>query len=290
MIGNMPSDSQKRKKLRALLAGPDIVVAPGCADAVSARLVEHLGLPAIHASGSAFHRTRGYPDAGILDLTEMVTQLRSLCEAVEIPVIGDADTGFGNVVNVVRTVREYERAGAAAVHIEDQLTPKRPTYAGEFEGGFVSRKEMVDKIRAACDARVDQEFIIIARCDVPDMGERTERLAACLEAGADVAWLAARGADALRSLRQALAGKPCVGVLPAGLTLGQFQEIGANCALIPGALQIAALAGQEQLLRSILETGSSRPYLDALPNGAEMATFYNQQGSAEVHDIEDRFG
>jgi len=245
-------------------------------------------LRAVHGSGSAFHRTRGFADAGILDLSEMVTALSYLCEAVEIPVIGDADTGFGNVVNVVRTVREYERAGVAAIHIEDQLTPKRPAYTGEFEGAFVSRQEMVDKIRAACDARTDPELVVIARCDVPGE-ECTERLAACLEAGADVAWLHASGPEALRAQREALAGKPCLGVLPGSMTLQQYEEIGANCALIPGALQVAALAAQRQALLSLLNSGSVRPYLETLPDLAEVSAFYNGQGTAEVQDIERRF-
>src|SRR5579862_5057178 len=146
----MVTPTEKRRKLRALLAGPDIIPALGCADPLSARLVQHMGLPAVHASGSAAHRSRGMADAGLLDMTEMVNHLRYLCDSVDIPVIGDADTGFGNVVNVVRTVREYERAGAAAMHIEDQLTPKRPMHSG-FEGAFIGRQEMVDKIRAAVD-------------------------------------------------------------------------------------------------------------------------------------------
>src|SRR5207248_10166761 len=137
-----------------LLRGP-VFPAFGCATPVEARLVQELGLPAIHASGSAAHRSRGLADAGILDMTEMVNHLRYLCDAVDIPVIGDADTGFGNVVNVVRTVREYERVGVAAIHIEDQVTPKRPAYQGHA-AEFVSRQEMVDKIRAACDARTDE--------------------------------------------------------------------------------------------------------------------------------------
>jgi 2,3-dimethylmalate lyase len=210
--------------------------------------------------------------------------------AHRIPVIGDADTGFGNVVNVVRTVREYERAGAAAIHIEDQLTPKRPAYIGDFEGAFVSRQEMVDKIRAACDARTDPEFVIVARCDVADDDERTERLVACIEAGADVAWLNARGAEALRAQRRALAAKPALGVLPGRMTTREYQDIGVNLAIIPGALQIAALAAQEALLRNVIEHGSARAYLQSAAGNAAMSTFYNSQGTAEVQAIESRFG
>ena len=286
----MISPTEKRRRLRQLLAGPDIFPAIACSDPVSARLVQHVGLPAVHASGSAAHRSRGMADAGLLDMTEMVNHLRYLCDAVDIPVIGDADTGFGNVVNVVRTVREYERAGAAAIHIEDQLTPKRPAYQG-FDAGFISRQEMVDKIRAALDARTDEQLIIIARCDVSDDQERVERVAACLAAGADVGWLSARGPENIRAFRQGMhSDKPALGVLPAGRSLRQYQEVGANCALIVGSMQVAALAAQLQLLEALKATGHPRSYLDTALGAADMAKFYGNQGNAELADIEKRFG
>jgi 2-methylisocitrate lyase-like PEP mutase family enzyme len=281
--------SEKRKRFRTLLAAPEIVAAPGCADALSALLAEKMGFQAIHASGSAAHRTRGYADAGLLDMTEMVDSLRHICDAVDVPVIGDADTGFGNVVNVHRTVKEYERAGAAAMHIEDQLTPKRPVHSG-FEGAFITRQEMVDKIRSACDARTDEGLAIIARCDVPEP-ERTERLLACLEAGADVAWLGGGGTvEAIRSACDKLPPKPRLGVLPGPLTLQQYQEAGASCALIVGSPQIAMLAGLKGVLQSILDHGTAKPYLDSFPDGAEMAQFFNQMGTGHVKDLETRFG
>ncbi|HLY68045.1 MAG TPA: isocitrate lyase/PEP mutase family protein [Chloroflexota bacterium] len=286
----MVTPTEKRRKLRALLAGPDIIPALGCADPLSARLVQHMGLPAVHASGSAAHRSRGMADAGLLDMTEMVNHLRYLCDSVDIPVIGDADTGFGNVVNVVRTVREYERAGAAAMHIEDQLTPKRPAYQG-YDAGFISRQEMVDKIRAAVDARTDEHLIIIARCDVSDVQERTERLQACLEAGADVGWLTGHGPEGIQAFRKALPkDKPFLGVLPGGMSLRQYQEVGANCALIVGSLQIVALTAQRQLLETIKSTGNPRDYLQGLAELEAMTRFYSQQGNAELQDIEKRFG
>lgn len=282
--------TEKRRKLRALLAGPEIVPAVGCADPLTARLVQRAGLPAIHASGSAAHRVRGFADAGLLDMTEMVNHLRYICDSVDLPVIGDADTGFGNVVNVVRTVREYERAGAAAMHIEDQLTPKRPMHSG-FEGAFISRQEMVDKIRAALDARTDDQMMIIARCDVTDTQERSERLAACLEAGADVGWLGGRGPDEIKAARSAIPpNKAAMGVLPAGMSLSQYQEVGANCALIVGSLQIAGLTAQLQLLEAIKATGNPRTYLDGAPGVEDMSKFFGQQGTAEVSDIEKKYG
>jgi 2-methylisocitrate lyase-like PEP mutase family enzyme len=285
----MTSPTEKRRRLRELFAGPEIFPAVACGDVVTARLVQQVGLPAIHGSGSTAHRVRGMADAGLLDLTEMLNHLRYLCDGVDIPVIADADTGFGNVTNVHRTVREYERIGVAAIHIEDQLTPKRPMHSG-FEGAFISRQEMVDKMRAAADARTDESLIIIARCDVTDPQEKADRAAACLEAGADVGWLAGKDVEAMLALKAAMKGKPAVGVLPGNMTLAQYQEAGANCALVVGSLQVAGLAAQLQLLEALKATGTPRTYLKDAPNAEEMGKFYNGQGTAEVRDLETRFG
>lgn len=284
----MATIKENRQHLKALLAAPEIVVAPGCADVVTARLVERLKLPAIHASGSVAHRTSGYADAGILTMTEMIDRITALADGVDLPIIADADTGFGGAVNVVRTVREYERAGAAAIHIEDQLTPKRPTHLG-YSGSFITRQEMVDKIRAAVDTRDDENLLIIARCDVDDWGEKLERVAACVEAGADGAWLSTRTAETIQELSQA-AGRPTFGVLPQGMTLRQYQEAGASCTVIPGALQIAALCAQKSLLEELVRTGTAGDYLGTLPHVDEMRQFYNQQGNDELQRIEGEYG
>jgi 2-methylisocitrate lyase-like PEP mutase family enzyme len=284
----MASVKEHRRHLKALLSGSEIVVAPGCGDVLTARLVQLAGLPAIHASGSVAHRTSGYADAGILTMTEMTDRIAALADRVDLPIIADADTGFGGAVNVVRTVREYERAGAAAIHIEDQLTPKRPTHMG-FSGSFITRAEMVDKIRAALDTRDDENLLIIARCDIDDWDEKLERVAACVEAGADGAWLSARGVEQINMLSQT-AGKPTFGVLPQGMTMRQYQDAGASCAVIPGALQIAALSVQLSLLEELKRTGSMEDYLGKLSSVKEMRQFYSQQGNDELKHIEQEYG
>ncbi|MDX1484629.1 MAG: isocitrate lyase/PEP mutase family protein [Alphaproteobacteria bacterium] len=284
----MTSISERRRQLKTRLEAPEIVIAPGCGDPITARLVEMLELPAIHASGSVAHRTSGYADAGVLTLTEMTARITAMADRVDIPIIADADTGFGGAVNVVRTVREYERAGAAAIHIEDQLTPKRPIHQG-LSGSFISRAEMVDKIRAAVDTRDDENLLIIARCDVDDWEEKLERVAACVEAGADGAWLSARGAERMQELSGA-AGKPTFGVLPRDMTLDQYRDAGASCAVIPGALQIAALCAQKALLEELKETGRADDYLATLPFIDDMRQFYSRQGNDELQEIEQRYG
>ena len=284
----MVSVKENRQRLKSLLAASEIVIAPGCGDVVTARLVELAQLPAIHASGSVAHRTSGYADAGILTMTEMTDRIAALADRVDLPIIADADTGFGGAVNVVRTVKEYERAGAAAIHIEDQLTPKRPTYMG-FSGSFITRGEMVDKIRAALDTRDDGNLLIIARCDIDDWGEKLERVAACVAAGADGAWLSARGVEQIEELSQA-AGTPMFGVLPQGMTMRQYQDAGASCAVVPGALQIAALCAQLSLLEELKQTGTTEDYLGKQPSVKEMRQFYSQQGSDELKHIEQEYG
>jgi 2-methylisocitrate lyase-like PEP mutase family enzyme len=284
----MGTVKEHRRRLKALLAASEIVVAPGCGDVVTARLVALAGLQAIHASGSVAHRTSGYADAGILTMTEMTDRIAALADRVNLPIIADADTGFGGAVNVVRTVKEYERAGASAIHIEDQLTPKRPTHMG-FSGSFITRTEMVDKIRAALDTRDDENLLIIARCDVDDWGEKLERVVACLEAGADGAWLSARGLEQIQELSRA-AGKPMFGVLPQGMTMRQYQDAGASCAVVPGALQIAALCAQLSLLEELKQSGTTEDYLGRQPLVKEIRQFYSQQGNDELKHIEQEYG
>ncbi len=283
----MVSIKEHRQRLKKLLAASEIVVAPGCGDVVTARLVQLAELPAIHASGSVAHRSSGYADAGFLTMNEMVDRIKALADRVDLPIIADADTGFGGAANVVRTVKEYERAGASVIHIEDQLTPKRPTHSG-YSGSFVSRTEMVDKIRAALDTREDENLLIIARCDIDDWEEKQERVLACIEAGADGAWLSVRTPEKVKELSQ-IAGKPMFGVLPQGMTLREYQDAGASCAVIPGALQIAALCNQLSLLEALKQTGSCAEFLSELPHIDEMRPFYNRQGADELKQIEETY-
>ena len=221
-------------------------------------------------------------------MTEMTDRIAALADRVDLPIIADADTGFGGAVNVVRTVKEYERAGASAIHIEDQLTPKRPTHMG-FSGSFITRAEMVDKIRAALDTRDDENLLIIARCDVDNWGEKLERVVACLEAGADGAWLSARGLEQIQELSR-VAGKPMFGVLPQGMTMRQYQDAGASCAVVPGSLQIAALCAQLSLLEELKQSGTTEDYLGRQPLVKEIRQFYSQQGNDELKHIEQEYG
>ena len=177
-------------RFKQLLSSGEMVVAPFIMNALHAKIAESVGFNAIYMTGSGTSAERGYPDVGLLTQTEMVQNARYIAEAVDIPVISDADTGYGNPLNVYRTVKEYESAGVAAIHIEDQLFPKK---CGFFDGKeVIPPEEMVEKLRAAQDARSDPDFTIIARCDayaVNGWEDTVQRCNAYVEAGADMVFV-----------------------------------------------------------------------------------------------------
>ena len=177
-------------KLRQMLNSEGMIVAPFIMNALHARIAEAVGLDAVYMTGSGTAAEKGFPDVGLLTMTEMVTNARYIANAVDIPVVCDADTGYGNALNVQRTVREYEAAGVAGIHIEDQVFPKK---CGFFEGKqVVPLEEHVQKIRAALDARTDPDFVIIARCDayaINGWEDTVRRCRAYQDAGADMVFV-----------------------------------------------------------------------------------------------------
>src|SRR5437868_10536498 len=179
-------------RFRALLQRDGMVVAPGAYDCITAKLIEQAGCSAIYMTGAGTAATLGYPDFGLVTMSEMVSNARRIAAAVESPVIADADTGYGNELNVFRTVREFERAGVAGIHIEDQEFPKK---CGHLEGKqVIPREDYIAKIRAAAAARRDRDFLIIARTDsraVAGLDEAIGRGNAALAAGADMAFVEA---------------------------------------------------------------------------------------------------
>jgi 2-methylisocitrate lyase-like PEP mutase family enzyme len=179
--------SQAAQRLRQMLNGPEMVVAPFVFDAFQARIAQAAGFEAVYMTGFGTAAARGFPDVGLLTMAEMVENVRYIANAVEIPLICDADTGYGNPVNVYRTVREYEAAGAAALHIEDQVWPKRCGFLAGKQ--VIPLEEMVPKVQAACDARRDPNFVVIARTDalaVNGWDDVIKRARAYRAAGADL--------------------------------------------------------------------------------------------------------
>ena len=177
-------------RLRQMLGSGQMVTAPFVLNALHAKIAESLGFEAVYMTGSGTSAEKGFPDVGLLTMTEMVTNAKYIANAVEIPVICDADTGYGNPLNVQRTVREYEMAGVAGIHIEDQVFPKK---CGFFEGKqVIPQEEAVQKIRAALDARTDPDFVIISRCDayaVTGWEDTVQRCKAYIDAGADLVFV-----------------------------------------------------------------------------------------------------
>ena len=177
-------------KLREMFASGKMVTAPFILNALHAKIAQSVGFDAVYMTGAGTAAERGFPDVGLLTMTEMVANAKYVANAVDIPVICDADTGYGNPLNVLRTVREYEAAGVAGIHIEDQVFPKK---CGFFDGKqVIPRAEAVQKIKAALDARTDPDFVIIARCDAYAVNGWADTLARCqdyVDAGADLVFV-----------------------------------------------------------------------------------------------------
>ena len=177
-------------KLRQLMASDQMIVAPFVINALHAKIAESVGFDAVYMTGAGTAAEKGFPDVGLLTMSEMVGNAKYIANAIDVPVICDADTGYGNPLNVQRTVREYEAAGVAGIHIEDQVFPKK---CGFFDGKqVISSNEMVQKIHAALDARNDPEFVVIARCDayaVTGWEDTVRRCREYIDAGADMVFV-----------------------------------------------------------------------------------------------------
>jgi len=255
-------------QLRRLLQRPQILVAPGAVDALSARLIERAGFEAAYATGAGIaNALLGLPDIGLITMSEMVDQVRRIVEAVNIPVIADADTGYGNPLNVMRTVRVYERAGVAALQMEDQVTPKR---CGHFAGKeVVAAFEMAQKIRAAREARTDPDLVIIARTDslaTHGLDEAIRRGRLYAEAGADVIFVDAPTTPAqVESLPQQIPVPLLFNMTEGAKTPlfshAQIQRFGYKIVIHPNLALRVALKATGEALAILKERGSSETLL-----------------------------
>lgn len=247
------------QSLRQLLAAPGMVIAPGAYDAIGARLIEQAGFRAAYMTGAGTSAARGFPDFGLLSMSEMVENAAVMARAISIPLIADADTGYGNELNVTRTVREFEMRGVAGIHIEDQVAPKR---CGHLDGKeVVSREEFVSKIRAAVQARRSESFTIIARTDARaalGLDEAIGRANAALEAGADMAFVeATQSMDEVAAVPARVNGPCLLNVVPGGKTpifdLREAEQMGYKLAILPGLMLKAAMAAGDAALAHVLQ-------------------------------------
>jgi 2,3-dimethylmalate lyase len=246
---------QTTAQLRKLLDGPGMLLAPFVYDGLQAKIAERTGFEAVYMTGFGTAAARGYPDLGLLTMTEMVQNVRAISHAVNLPVICDADTGYGNAVNVWRTVREYEDAGAAALHIEDQVFPKRCGFLSGKQ--VIAMEEMVPKVRAACDARRDSNFVIIARTDalaVNGWEDAARRARAYRAAGADLIFV-----DGIRTLDDLKRYADELGDLPllyngSLLPVVELARHGFKLTIHTGTL-MAAFVAIRDAMRQLKETG-----------------------------------
>lgn len=284
-----------RARLRELLAGAGPVVAPGAYDALSARLVEQAGFDVVYMTGFGSTASLiGRPDVGLLTGSEMVDNARRIAAAVDVPVIADADTGYGNAINVVRTVQLYEQAGVAGLHLEDQVNPKK---CGHMTGKeVIGTDEMAGKIRAAVAARRDPDLVLIARTDaaaVEGLDAAIARARAYAEAGADVLFVEAptseddiaRVADELRGLAPLVFNWAEGGRTPP-ISLDRIAELGFSLVLYPIGTLLAATAGVRALLETLRSDGTPLAAMSGLPS---FDGFTDLIGLPEVHELEARF-
>ena len=282
-------------KLRELLAGDELVVAPGVYDGISAALVGKLGFPAAYMTGAGVCASHGLPDIGLLTLTEMAARARMLAAILEVPVIADADTGYGSPINVVRTVREYERAGVAAIQLEDQTFPKR---CGHLSGKeVVGVEEFARALAAVVDARHDPDFVIIARTDARaplGLDEAISRAQRYAEIGADVIFVEApQSVEEIEQIAASVKAPLLLNLVPGGLTPevdhATLVSLGYKIAIYPGAVMMAVVPAAIESLQRLRGhgAGGGQDELSAVP-GPE--AFFDLFGLTAWNELGQRYG
>lgn len=259
----------KGTQLKSLFVN-QLITAPGVFDGLSAKLASREGFKAIYASGGAIARSTGRPDIGLLSLTEVVERVREINNATDLPVIADADTGFGNELNTVRTIQEFEQAGIAAIHLEDQTFPKR---CGHLAGKtLIKKEEMGVKIRTAIKARSNSDFLIIARTDaiaVEGFSKALARAKYYLDAGADMIFVEApETLEQVEKIAKDITQPKVINMFYGGKTplisSKVLEQMGYNLVIIPSDLQRSAIKAMQHTLRTINLQGDSSSMADSL--------------------------
>lgn len=281
--------------MRELVRSADPVLVPGCYDALSARLVEEAGFPAVYMTGFGSSASRlGSPDVGLMTMPEMVDNARRIVNAVGIPVIADADTGYGNPLNVIRTVREYESAGVDAIHLEDQVMPKKCGHMDDKQ--LIPAAEMAAKVAAAVDARRSPDFLIIARTDaraVEGLEAALERARLYREMGADVLFVEApQSVEEIEVVGRAFPSVPLLFNYAEGgktppVSHDLLRELGFKLIIFPISTLLAATAAMRAVLAQIRGDGTP---LNAMPYLVPFNEFLDFIGLPEVREVERRFG
>jgi 2-methylisocitrate lyase-like PEP mutase family enzyme len=261
-----------------------IVVAPGAFDGLSARLVEQAGFTAIYASGGAIARSTGVPDIGLITPDAIVQRLAEIVEAVTVPVIADADTGYGNALTAQRAARAFERAGVAAFHLEDQVFPKK---CGHYDDkALVPTAEMVQRLHAVRDALHDSDFTVIGRTDaiaVEGFEAAIDRAAAYIEAGADMIFVEAPTTEAqIADIARRLPGRKLINMFQGGKTpllpAARLEELGYHVVIIPSDTQRAAIKAMQRVLAAIAREGSAAAMIDDMASFSEREAVVDTAG------------
>lgn len=284
---------KKTTMLRELLNNKEILVAPGAHDALTARVIEKTGFKAVYMTGyGQAASVLGKPDIGLLSMTEMLDRARKFVSAVDVPVIADADTGFGNAVTVMRTVQEYEAAGVAAIQLEDQVAPKR---CGHMLGrDVISMEEMIGKIEAAKEARIDEDLVIIARTDARTnygFEEALKRAKAYEAAGADVIFLeSVETVEEMKRVNEEIKIPTLANMVEGGRTPlindDELEKIGYDLVIYPTASTYVLAKTMFDLMNSLKETKTTEGFMD---NMITFSDFNDLVGLNEFRNVEERF-
>jgi carboxyvinyl-carboxyphosphonate phosphorylmutase len=286
----------KTTQLKEMILEPDILVVPSAYDALSAKVIEKSGFRAVHMTGSGTSASLlGYPDMGFTTIPEMATHAKNIGLAVDLPLIVDSDSGYGNALNVTRAVREFERAGVAGVHIEDQVTPKR---CGHLEGKrVIPAEEMVGKIEAAVAAREDDDFQIIARTDAREcigIEDAIARANAYVEAGADCIFFEAPlDADEMRLVRGQVDAPLLANMVEGGktpwFTVPELEELGFGLVIYPLSGWMAAAAVLRELMAELKETGTTQGFWDRMGLHMSFEELFDLFDYPSFQSLEDRY-
>ena len=263
------------QKLRQLLNSGKTLIAPGAFDGLSARLIEQAGFDCIYGSGGAISRSAGFPDLGLLSFSEVVERYMQMVEVTHIPIVADADTGYGNEMNMRRTIEIYEKIGLAGCHIEDQSFPKRCGHLDDKS--LIPANEMVIKIKAACKARKDKDFLIIARTDaiaVEGFDAAIKRANDYAAAGADMIFVEApQTLEQIQMIAQQVKAPKLINMFYGGKTplvpANDLQKMGYQLVIIPSDLQRAAIRAMQNTLQAIKKDGDSKSVNDQLASFTE---------------------
>jgi carboxyvinyl-carboxyphosphonate phosphorylmutase len=282
--------------LKTMITEPEILVAPSAYDQLSAKVIEKAGFRAIHMTGSGTSASLvGYPDLGFTTISEMAQHAKNMVLSVDVPVFVDADSGYGNALNVNRTVREFERAGIAGMHIEDQVTPKR---CGHLAGKrLITTAEMIGKIKAAVDARDDDDFVIIARTDAREqfgMGEAIRRANAYAEAGADCIFLEAPLTHEELAVVRAEVSAPLLANMVEGgktpwLTAKELEALGYGVVIYPLSGWMAAAGVLTKLMAELRQTGTTQGFWERTGLGMTFEELFDVFDYPRYQRLEDDF-